>query len=145
MNSIGLFYGEPTLDWLQSLQRVGGLTQLLRIRCSVVSCLCNEHHTFSNSGMCVFIEHYFWTQSYEAVKQACRVQFSDVAKISCAILRRFSTSVLKRLVALMMEALSTPESRSFSTRLHGAISETHLSLRESEILHSASPLQGLVG
>jgi hypothetical protein len=52
---------------LLSPQQVSGLTQFLPIRCSLVSCL---------SVQCVFVvEHYFRTQSCEAVKQVHQVHF----------------------------------------------------------------------
>jgi hypothetical protein len=59
---------------LLSLQHVGGLTQFLKIRCSLVNCATGIM-PFSTVQLVFIVE--FRRQSYEAVKQTNQVHFSD--------------------------------------------------------------------
>jgi hypothetical protein len=63
---------------LLSPQHVGGLTQVLRIRCSLESCLCNKHHVFLTMQRVFIVEHYLRTQSYKATNRHIMYNKHDI-------------------------------------------------------------------
>jgi hypothetical protein len=78
---------------LLPLHQLGGLSQFICIRLSLIGCLCNEHYAVVNSAM------FFLLKLYEAVKHAYHAYNPDaVALIKPTIF-----------IALMMEAIRTSE------------------------------------